>query len=462
MKVFKEHLIIIGFSITVFFIVLSCSSGRDIYRNPYQTTYKASFNTNENSGIQLQTSPHQYPEWIYAVSKDFIVGYGQGKDIMEARVAALNNIKAFIIKSLGETGSIIELNFVQNIIGGRNLAESQEGYLMKHHFENKFHPVINISVDRLDDYYYEKIGSYAKYYIKYKIDEEELGRIKDDFQKSLRKKEALASKIKHTVDSLTTIKDTLSIESLIERYNTIKEALEMKNLTIRDSLCLVRGIQSIKGFLNAVDIKVLKHKAGDFTIFNLYSGLTPVKSKIKPIVKSDAIIINSIIKQEDIWELKYNVKPGLAVAGVLEIAFDLPYKRVSTTLDIPPSIIKPELEIIGKVLMSDIQRNVWTGKLKNLKIRLNINSLTDNTCLINTMDIILNVNENIYPIIIVDNLNFEISKGVNHFVKTIECELPYRFFITKEMECDLRLFYNSGSSIETYELNNIQLTINNY
>lgn len=462
MKAFKEHSINIGFPITLFFIVLSCSSGRDIYRNPYQAPDKASFNTNENSSIQLQISPNQYPEWIYAISRDFIVGYGQGKDLMEARDAALNDIKVFIIKSLGETGSIIEVNFVQNIIDGRNLAESQEGYLMKHHFENKFHPVINISVDRLDDYYYEKTGSYSKYYIKYKIDEEELGRIKDDFHKSLRKKEALASKIKHTVDSLTTIKDTLSLESLIERYNVIAEALVMTGLTSRDSLCLIRGLQSIKRFLNAVDINVMKHNVGNFIRFSLYSGLTPVRSIVKPIVKSDAIIIDTIINQEDVWELKYKVKPELEDPGVLEIAFELPYKRVSSTLDIPPSIIEPELEIIDKVLMSDIQRNSWTGKLKNLKIRININSLTDNIYLINTMDILLNVNENLNPMIIVDNLNFEISKGVNHFVKTIQCELPYWFFMNKEMECDLRLYYNSGSSIETYQLNNILLTINDY
>jgi len=98
MKLFEEHTIQNGRLMALLLIVLSCSSNKDIYRNPYQSS------TNVNPGIPQEIT-QQHPDWIYAVSKDFVVGCGYGKDIIEAKNAALNDIKAFIIKSLGETGN---------------------------------------------------------------------------------------------------------------------------------------------------------------------------------------------------------------------------------------------------------------------------------------------------------------------------------------------------------------------
>ena len=158
--------------VVVSLLVSSCASNKDIYRNPYQPTSKGTPIT--NTEYETNVPPSQQPDWIYAVSKDFFVGYGSGKDIMEAKNAALNDIKAFIVKSLGETGNVVEVNFIQNSVTGRNAADSQEAYLMKHQFENKYKPVINISVDRFDDYYYEKTVGSAKYYIKYNINADEL------------------------------------------------------------------------------------------------------------------------------------------------------------------------------------------------------------------------------------------------------------------------------------------------
>ena len=104
--------------------LLSCTPSQDIYKNPFQTCNSSTLVGDQNISSPVY-STHQPPDCIYAISKDFIVGHGQGKDIKEAKAAALNDIKLFIVKSMGETGDFIEVNFVQNTVAGRNLVDSQ-------------------------------------------------------------------------------------------------------------------------------------------------------------------------------------------------------------------------------------------------------------------------------------------------------------------------------------------------
>jgi hypothetical protein len=155
-------------------ILAGCSSSKDIYNNPYPPKPASGSTLTVPSTDQQVVKKDPECEWCFAVSKEFFVGYGEGKDIMEAKAAALNSIKAFIIKSLGEKGNVVEVNFVQNLVSGRGSADGQQAYILKYQFENEFHPVINISVSRLDDYYYEASANSAKYFIKYIISEEEV------------------------------------------------------------------------------------------------------------------------------------------------------------------------------------------------------------------------------------------------------------------------------------------------
>jgi len=441
-------------------LVFSCASNKDIYKNPYQSELKTSSMGNSEYDTQYQLSQH--PEWIYAVSKDFVVGYGYGRDIIEAKNAALNDIKAFIVKSLGETGNVVEVNFVQNSVSGRNAVESRETYLMKNQFENKYKPVINISVDRFDDYYYEKTGNSAMYFIKYNIDAAELNRIKNDYQKSQQKNISLAARTRHIVDSLTTFQVNYSIESLIERYNTISNYLLTTNLNAKDSLLLIGGLQNIRSFLNTVEIRIIEHTPGSQVRFGLFNGQTAIRSKYKPGINDSAILIDTLIQRNEIWELQYKTKSNLSLPKVLEIFYDLPYTRLTAKLVIPTIVIKPIFEIVGQILLSEFQKDAWNGKLKSLNIRMNFNSNTEKPYIIDNLEILLYVSGDVYPTILADNLNFKITPGVNCLAKTVKSDLPVRFFQAREMECDLTLYCRSGNSFETYHLKNIPISINNY
>ncbi len=439
-------------------IISSCSSSKDIYKNPYQSET----NPSAISGFVYENQPGltEQPDWIYAVSKDFIVGYGSGKDIAEAKNAALNDIKSFIVKSLGETGNVVEINFVSNTATGRNNAESQETYLMKNQFESKFKPVINISTDRFEDYYYEKNAYSSKYFIKYRLDERELERIRNEFNASVHRGNLAAQKIHRTVDSLITFTNDLQVESIIERYNAITDYYYGNKLDQRDSLKLIRGLQNIQVFLNTVQIRILEHDQGNFIRFGLFNGQIQVRTRIKPSIVSTVIIEESLSKQDDIWELRYETIDDLQSEGNIEISYSLPNGELTTKVSIPKEVLTPAFEIIDKIQLYDFQKDSWNGMVKNLTMRMNINYHNNYPSTINAFELILHDSNSSQPKIYSDNLRFILAPGLNPFAKTIKVDLPSRLFFTRESLCDLILYYTSDNKLEKFQINDIPLTIN--
>lgn len=440
-------------------IISSCSSSKDIYKNPYQSET----NPSAISGSVYDNQPglNQQPEWIYAVSKDFIVGYGSGKDIPEAKNAALNDIKSFIIKSLGETGNVVEINFVSNTATGRNNAESQETYLMKNQFETKYKPVINISTDRFEDYYYEKNAYSSKYFIKYRLDASELERIRNEYNASVHRSNLAAQKIHRTIDSLITFTNDLQLESILERYNAISDYYYGNKLDQRDSLKLLRGLQNIQAFFNTVQIRILEHDQGNFIRFGLFNGQILVSTRTKPSIVSTVIIEESLTKQDEIWELRYKTIDGLQSDGNIEISYSLPIGALTSKVTIPKGVLNPAFEIIDKIQLYDIQKNSWNGTVSSLTMRMNINYHNNYPSTINSFELILH-NSNSSPTTIhADNLKFNLAPGLNPFAKTIYVDLPMRLFLTRELFCDLIFYYTSDNKLEKFQINDIPLTINN-
>jgi hypothetical protein len=460
MKETLNNKIVISILILFYLTGLSCSSSKDSFRNPYLSQPVRSPAISSGHAIQTASSQQQAPEWIYAVSKDFIVGYGSGKDFTEAKNAALNDIKAFIVKSLGETGNVVEVNFVSNTATGRNNSESIETYLMKNQFESKFTPVVNVSIDRFENYYYEKSASSSKYYIKYRIDSDELRRIKDEYNASVQRRNLIAERIHHNVDSLITLNTNSDLESIIERYNSISDFFYNTELDERDSLKLLRGLQNIRYFLNTVQIRILEHDQGNYIRFGLFNSQIPVRTSVKPSIVSSGIIEDSLFQQDGIWELKYRTIENLQSPGGVEISYSLPQGILTTKVNIPKAVLNPAFEIIDKIHLLDLQRDAWNGIVKNLTIRMNINYNKNFPCTINSIELILHNGNTTQSVITADNLKFILAPGVNSFAKTIKSDLPMRLFLTREMNCDLILYYRSVNNLEKFQINNIPLTIN--
>ena len=435
MKIYDLQRNNICWLVVVLLIISSCASNKDIYRNPYQTEIKPS--AISGSVYNNQPGLNQQPDWIYAVSKDFIVGCGSGKDIAEAKNAALNDIKSFIVRSLGETGNVVEINFVSNTATGRNNSESQETYLMKNQFESKFKPVINVSIDRFEDYYYEKGALSSKYYIKYRIAADELRRIKDEYNASVQKRNLIAGRIHNTVDSLITLQTNSDLESIIERYNSISDFFYNTELDNRDSLKLLRGLENIRYFLNTVQLRILEHDKGSYLRFGLFNNQMPVRTNVKPSIVSAGIIEDSFFQQDGIWELKYRTIENFESPGFVEISYPLPQGVLTSKVIIPKTVLNPEFEIIDKIHLLDLQRDAWNGIVKNLTIQMNINYNKNFPCTIISIELILHNGNTTQPVITADNLKFILAPGVNSFAKTIKSDLPMRLFLARETNCDL-------------------------
>jgi hypothetical protein len=460
MNINYVHIITVGRVLLLIFL-LSCTPSQDIYKNPFQTSNSSALTGDKHINSPVY-STHEPPDWIYAVSKDFIVGHGQGKDIKESKDAALNDIKLFIVKSLGETGDFIEVNFVQNTVAGRNVVDSQEGYLMKQQFENKYSPVINLSIDRIEDYYYENVANTVNYYIKYNLNEAALRQIKDNFRHSLQEETARANLIKRSADSLADLHALNSIESIIERYDVITDYLLTTDLQSKDSLKLIRTLHEIIDFLGSIQIRIYEHNPGANVRFGLCSGQIPVRSDSKPDVICEAIIIDALTKQDDSWELRYRSDPNLPENSAIEIVYELPYDRISTRLEIQPLREEQKFKVINPILLYDFHKDSWTGNLKDLTLRIIINSDSRESYKLKALDLELHVNEDITPMIMIEHLDVQLNKGMNILTRTIKCDLPSRFFMSRDIDCDLKLYYDAMGMTKVEDINNVHLAINNY
>ena len=443
-------------------IFSGCSPSKDIYNNPYPPKPASVSTLTVPSTDQQLVKKDPECEWCFAVSKEFIVGYGEGKDIMEAKEAALNSIKAFIIKSLGEKGNVVEVNFVQNLVTGRGAADGQQAYLLKYQFENEFHPVINISMARLDDYYYEASSNLAKYFIKYVISEEELNRIKADFQKSLAQKELFVHRMKRTVDSILALTESHSVEDLIKTYDLIVESLKQNRLSPSDSSRMMTGLRGIASTLNALEIRVTRHDPGQTVQFGLFSGSSLMQVNDRPMVRSEAVRMDTLTKKNDLWTLSYTVNPDLSRSGSVEVYYDLPFRRISTRVEITPLITTPEFEVVGELLLSDFETSIWTNNVKRFKMRVHLNSLGKDKVKISGMDILLHLPDYAGPVIIPKTLSADVSKGLNQLTAIVECDLPERFFLRNESDCDLRIIYDSDNTRKMALLKGVELNINKF
>ena len=443
-------------------ILAGCSPSKDIYNNPYPPKPASVSTLTVPSTDQQLVKKDPECEWCFAVSKEFIVGYGEGKDIMEAKEAALNSIKAFIIKSLGEKGNVVEVNFVQNLVTGRGAADGQQAYLLKYQFENEFHPVINISMARLDDYYYEASSNLAKYFIKYVISEEELNRIKADFQKSLAQKELFVHRMKRTVDSILALTESHSVEDLIKTYDLIVETLKQNRLSPSDSSRMMAGLRGIASTLNALEIRVTRHDPGQTVQFGLFSGSSLMQHNDRPMVRSEVIRMDTLIKMDDLWTLSYTIKTNLSRPGSVELYYDLPFRRITTRVEITPIVESPDFEVAGELLLSDFETSIWTNNVKRFTMRVHLNSLGKDPVKISGVDILLHIPDYADPVIIPKTLSADISNGLNQLTATVDCDLPERFFLRNQSDCDLRIIYDSDKSRKMALLKAVELNINKF
>ena len=340
------------------------------------------------------------------------------------------------------------------------MPQSNAEFYQKQQFETKFKPVINISVERFEDYYWEKKGNSASYFIKYAITESELKRIKDEFHQKLAQTELLSEKIRHRIDSLSSFQNDFSVESLVSRQNALSRLMMTDHLSERDSVYLINGLNNINNLLMSAEIRVLENTKPGLVRFGLYCGGILIKTATRPVIISDAIQADKLNCLNNIWELKFEAGSDVLENKGIEIVFDLPYKRLSINIPVKQAPTKSDFEIINPVRLSDFQKDNWNGKLKGMNIKIYLKMNSDKACMANSLEISLNANGNLLPKIVIEDLSGEFIPGINILEKSVKCDLPVRYFVSKELTGDISLYYTKDSSLEVIHLRNVPFTIN--
>ena len=142
--------------------------------------------------------------------------------------------------------------------------------------------------------------------------------------------------------------------------------------------------------------------------------------------------------------------------------YELPYDRISTRLEIQPLREEQKFKVINPILLYDFHKDSWTGNLKDLTLRIIINSDSRESYKLKALDLELHVNEDITPMIMIEHLDVQLNKGMNILTRTIKCDLPSRFFMSRDIDCDLKLYYDAMGMTKVEDINNVHLAINNY
>jgi hypothetical protein len=182
----------------------------------------------------------------------------------------------------------------------------------------------------------------------------------------------------------------------------------------------------------------------------------------RPMVRSEAIRVDTLIKKDDLWSLSYTVKTNLSKPGSVELYYDLPFRRITTRVEITPIIVTPDFEVVGELLLSDFETSIWTNNVKRFKMRIHLSSMGKDRVKISGVDILLHIPDYADPVIIPKTLSADISNGLNQLTATVECDLPERFFMRNESDCDLRIIYDLDNTRKMALLKGVELNINKF
>ncbi len=351
------------------FIVLflsSCSSSRDIY-NVGLSRSQQSVNSRELSTHDQNVNR---PDWIYATSADFIVGQGEDTSISGAREKALDNLKLIIGKALPQAVTFSETSAKGNRVISRNKVNSESAFIFIQHISNVLDLELSLDFNNILDYYLEDRGNSYTYYVKYRINQSEIQKIKSQLKEQKRKRENL-------IDSLVFI-DTINIvEDLVDRHHKINLLLQTTtNLSKRDSIRINNTMQRIETILNQLQIRDIS-ETEDRILLEIHGFGRKFKTHIKPsIYHDDRVIIIDAYFDNGLWIINYTLNNHLNRKGFLDIEYNYP----GFILDYHATVDNQTVEIVNRGIeihnprLEALSKNPWSGNITKMQFFMNIGS----------------------------------------------------------------------------------------
>jgi hypothetical protein len=433
-------------------LLVACTPSRDLYKVPP---------VNRTVTVQPKESASangSAPEWINAVSKDFYVGTGYGKTVDEARRAALNDIKSFIVSSIGETGSVTEINIVANETTGRSANTATEAYVNKNSFRNKYKPVINISAQNFEDYHWSEGIGKASYYIKYRIDNDYLDKIRQDCINAIEKHEKDKLQLQRRIDSLSNTNDLDAVEDLCRRKEQLLTLFNTVSFpTKHDSMKVVQSVYKIKRVLDNLTFRVTESNNNQVG-FVLESGGRQISTTHTPWLSYETDLVLSDVKPNPRgWLFSYELKPWDKTVHPIGINLDFPGFTVSKQVELKNEQLNPEIEISEAVQYVITSYSWWKDKALSGEIRLPIFAEAGLT--IERIEIIP-VSSAGDDALISFGEQRKIEPGTN-FIEWESSKVFPAQFLKSVSECDVTLYYKVNNQFDFKTFNAIPFkTIN--
>ncbi len=365
------------------------------------------------------------PDWINSTQKDYIIESGKGVSIDEAKELAMLNVKENIVKSIAEKiTSTSEIKMREERQG--NSYQVSGNYQSVIQSKTDDLPFIKgISLNRVSDFYWEKIKNKKSgyivyiYHLKYPFSELELRNIILDYELGQRK---ISDEFYETLED---IEEIGTIEGLLEKIQTIRRLVP--HLDEKDKAIASMNIVKLESVLKSIGIDEVTNQKGIIKYFLTYDD-RHFNTSLKPKVTSTCATNFRTTRAADTMLLYYDATDCFeVVSNLISIEYRSGNYTIKNSFPLILAQNKVEFLISGTIQLSSLEKN--SSGVNSYQLFLPILSKFQDEILIKNV----NINFTGHPAVLFNGLsNVTLNKGFNEIILTGQIPLKQNAYNFEE------------------------------
>lgn len=251
--------------------------------------------------VIIETPGFDEPEWIYGIEKGYFIGKGTGKDHVEAKDAALENVIYKISAAIAQHASSNSKLDIYNRNRDNNI-QSGESFEVEQVKKTYSHILNGIRLEKSQDYFWRKRIVDGKvevtYYIKYPFSEEEL-------QTEIKEWEVIFQEQRQFIDSL--LSRPLKFDCAEDAIHEI-ELLDNIDVDFNDVINsrIDTRKKNIATWLSHLRIILIKNDLGEVR-FEVRHGVNSVRLQGYPSISGHGVNVQSIQQIGRQWSVKFDL-----------------------------------------------------------------------------------------------------------------------------------------------------------
>lgn len=289
------------------------------------------------SNEEIVESTHTFPSWVSDIEPGYIVARGVGKDFLEAKESALQNVRKQITAQIAQFIYIREGVTTINDVNG-NQVTTQE---LLHSEATTVTPsalLTSISLNNVTDFYWERRSNSQNsaiiYYLKYPFSNDELERHVDKWSK---KYEHAKNELDSILNRALSFKSPKDIETELRSLRTINPILKGQYAGL-----VKERISAIDNFIGGIEIEIKNNRVGEVQVFLKHMGQS-LKFDRPPKITGKGLHLKEITEEEQSYKASFdlvnthetNLNASVEIAG----------RTISRSIDVNAY----QFEILGRL-----------------------------------------------------------------------------------------------------------------